>query len=51
MDELNEALELERLSRDASRREPGNGDLLREWLRAMGATNDASKRLRQATEE
>ena len=51
MDEFKAALAAEKCAREAVHETPGNAELLREWLRAMDATNEASKRLRQGTEE
>ena len=50
LDEFKAAVETERIAREAYKQNPGNADLLRDWLRAMDATNEASKKLRLGTE-
>ena len=51
LDAFKDALIAEKGAREAMHQNPGNTELLRDWLRAMDATNEASKRLRQGTEQ
>lgn len=45
------ALAAEKAAREAYHQDPRNPETLRDWLRAMDATHEASKKLRDGTAE